>query len=195
MLILFIITQSFNPSLSLGVLLPEEDTELFFGHLYHLRLENSFSRNVFSPGVFVDLLYKSNDPYNDPHFVNSGIKTEVRAGGGGISLRYTPHRNLNFDITLGYYTGDLSFPIAEDSGIVSRQRIRRNSLGTTLAFQVHEHIGTIKTGIRIYVTLIPFGAKERPDIIWWEQQPYTDLEYASLNSLGVGLMVGIGGKE
>ncbi len=195
MLILFLIAQNFNPSISLGVLLPEEDTELFFGHLYHFRLENSFTRNKFSPGVFVDLIYKSNDPYNDPHFVNSGIQTAVKAAGGGLSLRYTPHRNVYFDITLGYYVGEMSFPIAEDSGIVSRQTLSRNSLGTILSFQVHEYIGTLRTGIRIYVSLIPFGAKERPDIVWWEQQQYTDLEYASLNSLGVGLTFGIGGKR
>jgi hypothetical protein len=195
MLILLLIAQGFNPSLSLGILLPEEDTELFFGHVYHLRAENSFTKNVFAPGVFLDFLYKSNDPYNDPHFVNSGIQTVVKAGGGGFSLRYTPHRNYDFDITIGYYTGEMSYPAARDSGIVSRQRVKRNSLGTTLSFNLHEYIGRIRTGIRIYVTLIPFGAKERPDIIWWEQQPYADLEYASLNSLGVGLTVGIGGKK
>jgi hypothetical protein len=194
MLFALILMQSFNPSLSLGVLLPEEDTELFFGHLYHLRAENRFTRNVFSPGFFVDLLYKSNDPYNDPHFVNSGIRTLVKAGGAGFSLCYTPHRNFNFDFTLGYYSGEMSYPVAEDSGIVSRQKVKRNSLGTTLAFDLHEYIGKIRTGIRIYVTLIPFGAKKRPDI-WWEEQPYAELQYASLSSLGIGLTVGIGGKK
>jgi hypothetical protein len=191
MVIILLITQFLNPGLSLGILLPEEDTELFFGHIYHLRAENSFTRSIFAPGIFMDYLYKSNDPYNDPHFVNSGIRTVVKAVGGGISIRYTPHQNFNFDFTLGYYTGEMSYPVAEDSGIVTRQRTERNSLGTTLAFDVHEYVGSIRAGIKIYVMLIPFGAKVRPEIIWWEQQPsYAALEYASLSSIGVSLTVG-----
>ena len=194
MLALLLLAQLFNPGLSLGIMLPEEDTELFFGHLYYIRAENRFSRSVFTPGMFVDFICKSNDPYNDPHFVNSGIKTEVKAYGGGVSMCYTPHRNLAFDITLGYYTGEMSYPVANDSGIVSRQIVKRNSLGTTVSFMLHKYFGEIKTGIRIYAMLVPFGEKTPPDI-WWEQPQYSDLEYASLSSLGIGLSVGIGGRK
>jgi hypothetical protein len=195
MLMLLLLTQIFNPGLSLGILLPEDDTELFFGHLYHIRAENRFTRSVFAPGMFVDFIYKSNDIYNDPHFVNSGIKTVVKAYGGGVSICYTPHQNFAFDITLGYYTGEMSYPVANDSGIVSRQIIKRNSLGTTVSFELHEYFGEIRTGIRIYAMLIPFGERKLPDVIWFEQPLYADLEYASLSSLGIGLSVGIGGRK
>lgn len=195
MLMLLLLTQIFNPGLSLGIMLPEDDTELYFGQLYHMRAENQITRNTLAPGMFIDLIYKSNDPYNDPHFVNSGIQTVVKAYGGGMSVCYTPHRNLAFNITLGYYAGEMSYPVADDSGIVSRRTVKRNSLGTTVTFQLHEYIGKIRTGMRVYVTLIPFGAKERPDIIPWEQMSYYELDYASLSSIGIGLSVGIGGRK
>jgi hypothetical protein len=54
MMIFIIVCQLYNPSLSLGILLPDNDTEIRFTYFYHIELENSFIKGPIVPGIFAD---------------------------------------------------------------------------------------------------------------------------------------------
>jgi hypothetical protein len=189
LLILFVI-QSFNPSLSLGILLPDNDTEKRFDYFYHLELENSFTKKLIAPGIFINFFYK--DEYMHYYSTNSGLPLTLRAGGGGLQLKVNATQNIEFAFNLGYYFGEFLFPVVQDSGIVTRESKWRKSLGTSAAVNLLNNIGRFRIGLKLYVNLIPFGAqKEDP---WSENQP-PYLNYASLSSLGLGVIVGLNKEE
>ena len=185
LLILFVI-QSFNPSLSLGILLPDNDTEIRFNYFYHLEFENSFTKKLIAPGIFIDFFYK--DEYMHYNSTNSGLPLTLRAGGGGLQLKVNAAQNVEFAFNLGYYFGEFLYPVIKDSGVVTRESERRRSLGTSAAVNLLNDVGMFRIGLKLYVNLIPFGAEKRDP--WLENQP-PYLDYALLSSLGLGIIVGL----
>lgn len=192
MITILLLSQIFNPSFSAGILIPDDQTENHFSHIYHFKLENSFTEDLFAPGIFIDFFYKSAHPYDDPYFINSGLPLIVKAWGGGLQLKINALRNIGFDLNFGYYAGDFAYPVPDDSGGIIRDKDQRTSLGATVVCNLFSTIGKLRYGIKFYVNVIPFGARKYSGI--WETPPdYYDrrLQYASLNSVGIGLLVGL----
>jgi len=194
MITILLLTQILNPSFSVGVLIPDNHTDNHFSHLYHFRLENSFTEAVIAPGIFIDFFYNSVHPYDDPYFINSGLPLILKAGGGGLQLKVSPLRNIDFDFNFGYYAGEFSYPGPDDSGRIIRDKDWRKSLGTTVAFNLSNNIGKLRFGIKFYVNVIPFGAKKINGAIPFDSYDYR-LRYASLNSVGIGLVLGLNRKK
>lgn len=186
MMIFIIVCQLYNPSLSLGILLPDNDTEIRFTYFYHIELENSFIKGLIAPGIFADFFYKDEYMHYDSN--SSGLPLTLRAGGGGLQLKVNATQNIEFAFNLGYYFGEFLYPVVKDSGIVIRESEWRRSHGTSAAAYLFKDIRRFRIGLKLYVNLIPFGAEKRNP--WLENQP-PYLDYASLNSLGLGLLVGL----
>jgi hypothetical protein len=186
MLIFIIVCQLHNPSLSFGILLPDNDTELRFNYFYHIELENSFIEGSIAPGVFTDFFYKDEYMHYDPN--SSGLPLTLRAGGGGLQLKVNASQNVGFAFNLGYYFGEFLYPVAKDSGIIIRENVWRRSFGTSIAAYLFKDIHRLRIGLKLYVNVIPFGAEKRNP--WLDNQP-PHLDYASLNGLGLGLLVGL----
>jgi hypothetical protein len=186
MIVFMIVCQLNNPSLSLGILQPDNDTELRFTYFYHIELENSLIEGLIAPGIFADFFYK--DEYMQYNPYSSGLPLTLRAGGGGLQLKVNAAQNIEFAFNLGYYFGEFLYPVAKDSGIVIRENVWRRSCGTSLAAYLFKDIHRLRIGLKFYVNIIPFGAEKRNP--WLENQPLY-LDYASLNGLGLGLLVGL----
>lgn len=192
MIAIFLLTQVFNPSFTAGILIPDDQTDNYVSHIYHFELENSFTDDLVAPGIFIDFFYNSAHPYDDPYFFNSGLPLIVKAWGGGLQLKINPFRNIGFNLNFGYYAGEFSYPVPDDSGGITRNKDHRRSLGATVAFNLSTTAGKLRYGIKFYVNVIPFGARKYSGI--WEDPPdYYDyrLQYASLNTVGIGFLLGL----
>jgi hypothetical protein len=190
MLIFIIVCQLHNPSLSLGILQPDNDTELRFNYFYLVELENSFIKGSIAPGIFADFFYK--DEYMQYDHNSSGLPLTLRAGGGGLQLKVNATQNVGFAFNLGYYVGEFLYPVAKDSGIIIRENVWRRSCGTSIAVYLLKDIHKLRIGLKLYVNIIPFGA-EKSNPYSENQPPY--LDYTSLNGLGLGLLIGLTEEE
>jgi len=192
MVMVFLI-QFMNPYLSFNIALPDDYTDFYFANFYQFELENSFGKEKVAPGVFFDFIYKSEYAYDDPYFINSGLPFVIKAGGGGMQLRYFAFKDIELSFNIGYYAGNFSYPVSRDSGIIVRKEDWRKSLGTTIGVNLLQNFKKIRAGIKFYVNLIPFGAKRPPDY-WIEplyNYYYRSITYASLNSVGFGIVIGL----
>lgn len=194
-MLLVFLTQILNPYLSLNVSAPDNYTDDNFSHFFQIGIENTFSRKKTNLGVFLDYFYTKESAFNDPYFINSGLALVLNALGTGIQLKFLLLENIDFGLNFGYYAGKITFPIPGDSGRIIRKSDWRKSFGTTIATNLFQNFGKIKIGIKCYVNLIPFGARRPSEYIPILSSYYYSLDYVSLNSVGLGLVIGLNKKE
>jgi hypothetical protein len=190
MLCLVIVTNLFNPSLSVSMLLPDNNTSESYQYIYNIEFANVFTHDDPTFGIFLDYFLKNEYMHYPSYFLNSGYPLTLRAAGGGVQLKLNTGSIVEWDFKIGYFTGGLSYPVVLDSGIVTRETISRASLGAGAAMNILKDVGRLRIGIKISGNLIPFG--QRPAIIVHEP-PY--LAETSLNTFGVGIVIGFDPQE
>ncbi len=191
MVICLLLVQIINPFLSTNILAPDDYTDDYFRILYQFEIENDFYKENFGWGVYFDYFYKKEYPYADPYFINSGIPVGINAGGAGLQLKYLNLGDIEFGFKLGYFTGNVSYPVLKDSGKVIKEEKKRNSFGFGLGVNVMHNFGRIRGGIKFWTNFIAFDS-ERPKSYWnYERSP----DYISLNNVCLGLILGMNRRE
>ncbi len=188
MIVFSLITSLLNPYVSANILATDEYTDDYLNHLYQFGIENRFSNKNLGWAIYIDYFYNSNYPLSNPYFIKSGLPVTLNALGTGIQLKYLAMENIEFNIGLGYYRGNVSYPLLEDSGRVVKKIDQRSSMGICLGVNLMQKFGRITCGLRIYTNLIGFEAKEHP--MWYEYYKRS-IDYASLNTVGFGLILGL----
>jgi len=181
-----------NPCLSLNILAMDDYTDDYFSYLYQFELENDFSLKEIGWGAFIDYFYKENYPFSDPYFIKSGLPVEINVGGGGLQLKYFVMKSIELGAKFGYYAGKIFYPVLGDSGRVIQKSDWRKSFGFSFGVGLLHNFGRIKGGLRFYTNLISFGVKKRP---YWYEYYNRSVDYISLNSVGFGLVFGLGRSE
>lgn len=187
MITYFLFVQILNPFVSANLLAPDDHTDDYFGAIYQFEIENDFYRKDFGWGIYIDYFYKKEYPYADPYFIKSGIPIGIEAGGAGLQLKYLNMGDIEFGFKLGYFTGNVSYPLLKDSGIVIQEQKKRNSIGLGLGVNVMHNFRWIRAGIKFWTNFISFDAKKPRSYWYYERSP----DYISLNSVGLGLIFGL----
>jgi len=190
MLSLVIIMNLFNPSVSVSMMLPDNNTSDSYQYMYNLEFANVLTRDDPTVGLFFGYFLKDEYMHYPDYFLESGYPLTLRAGGGGIQLKLNTGSIVEWDFKIGYFTGGLSYPVVKDSGIVSRETISRASLGAGAAMNILKDIGNLRIGIKISGNVIPFG--QRPGPVFYVP-PY--LSGTSLNTFGVGIILAVNRQE
>lgn len=190
MLCLAIMTSIINPSLSVSMMLPDNNTSRSYQYIYNIEFTNMFTHDDPTIGIFMDYFYKDEYMHYSTYFLDSGYPMALRAAGGGVQLKLNTGSIVEWDFKIGYFAGGLSYPVALDSAIVRQETISRASLGAGAALNVLRQFGTIRVGIKISGNLIPFGS--RPAIVE-HAPPY--LPQTTLNTFGVGIVIGYDSQE
>lgn len=188
MIIYLLITSLLNPYVSANILATDEYTDDYLNHLYQFGIENRFSNKSLGWAIYIDYFYNSSYPLSNSYFIKSGLPVTLNALGTGIQLKYLAMENIEFNIGLGYYTGNVTYPLLEDSGRVVNKTDQRSSMGICLGVNFMQNFGRITCGLKFYTNLIGFGAKEPP--VWYEYDKRS-IDYASLNTVGFGLIFGL----
>ncbi len=187
MFIYFLFYQAINPFLSVNILAPDDYTDDYFGAVYQFEIENDFYRKNFTWGIYFDYFYNKAYPYADPYFIKSGIPVGINAGGSGLQVKYLNLGDIEFGFKLGYFTGNVSYPVLKDSGKVIKGEKRRNSLGFGLGVNIMHNFGIIRGGVKFWANFIDFDAKSPKYYWYYGHSP----DYISLNGVGLGLILGL----
>ncbi|MGQ9816945.1 MAG: hypothetical protein ACUVQ3_03205 [bacterium] len=192
MIFVVIFTGLLNPYISANVLATDDYTNDYLNNLYQFEMENRFSNKNLGWAGYLDYFYNRNYPFSNPYFIKSGIPITLKAWGAGLQLKYLAMENIEFGIGIGYYTGNVSYPLPEDSGRVVKKIDTRSSMGLCLGINMTQNFSRITCGLRFYTNLIGFGAKEHPP---WYEYYQRSVDYISLNTVGLGLIIGLSRRK
>lgn len=191
MMILVLFTSLLNPYLSANVLATDDYTDDYLSHLYQFEIENRFANKNLTWAGYLDYFYNRSYLFSDQYFIKSGIPVTLKAWGAGLQLKYLAMENIEFGIGLGYYAGNVYYPMLEDSGRVVKKIDARSSLGLCLEINLTQNFGRITCGLRFYTNLIGFGAKR----LHWYEYYQRSVDYISLNTVGFGLIIGLSRRK
>jgi|UniRef100_A0A7V3RGU9 hypothetical protein len=191
MIIFFTFIEIFNPYFSANFLAPDEYTDDYFSHIYQFSFGNDFYSKDIGWGIYFDYFYKRDYPYSDQFFIKSGLPFGINARGGGFQLKYLGFGDIEVGVKLGYYAGEITYPVPGDSGRIIEEIDSRNSIGLCMGVNLLHNFSFIYGGLRFWVNLISFDA-ERPPYFWYHPR---SPDYISLNTAGFGIILGLGKRQ
>lgn len=156
-LLLFLIQlNNFKAEISPAILFPASQlTQQYFNPIYDISANGVWKvSEEFAPGIYVQLLKKNGNPYQDAYFQDTDMMLKLLAYGAGGCFEYQITNYFSVGAGAGIYRVKFNYPYTTSDAKVINSSNTKTKLGFYSAFSVYKQVKKWRFGASLKIQII-----------------------------------------